>query len=68
MFHKFVDIYIATINHILHTYAYIKSYLKIIPNLFLIFIAIFIWAMLCIRFQQIFIFENVCAVYARALG
>ena len=62
MLHRFFDNYIVIIDYILHTYAYMKSYLKIISNLSLIFIAIFL------SNYQPLLFRTVWAAYARALG
>ena len=49
MFHKFADFSMVIINQMLRIYPYMKTYLKIIPNSYLIFIAIVPWAMLRIQ-------------------
>ena len=65
MFHKFVDLYMATINYILHTYAYIKILFENYPKLLSYFHSYSSLSHVVHSHQQLFLLGMVCAVYAQ---
>ena len=68
MFHKFIHSYMATINYILYTYAYINILLENYPTLFSYFHSYSSLSHVVHLHQQVFLLWKVCAVYACALG
>ena len=68
MFHKFVDFYMATINYIQYTYAYIKILLENYPKLVFYFYIDISLSHVVHSNRQFLWFRKVWAIYARALG
>ena len=68
MFHKFVHFYMATINDILYTYAYIEILFENYPKLFSYFHSYSSLSHVVYSNRLLLLFRKVWAVHARSLG